>query len=219
MIKKIEKIFKKVFYDNKKKLNPYIINYYENLEGNDLKIAFDNVKRDIKNTNEIINFFYRLLQNINVNNKVKSYINNEVIKDLKYHNETNNEIIKLIKKRGNYKMYEYLINVKLKKQDGYFKEKGYYTEADSSEEAIKNAIEFFIDEENNSNEVPVNLTEIEVKIVSYSEIDSDIEEEEDENLYDEEDENLEQDTDEELSYNITIKPIHNQKELENIYEE
>ena len=101
-------------------------------------------------------------------------------------------------------MFEYLISVKSMKDEEYYKEKNFYVEADSAEEAIRNAVEFFIDEEDYSDENPLNIIGLETKIVSYSEAEDDYDEEE---------------NDDELSFNITIKPIHNNDELKELSNE
>ena len=91
-------------------------------------------------------------------------------------------------------MFEYLINVKSMREDEYYKEKEFYVGADSVEEAIKNAVEFFIDEEDSYND-PLNIIGLETKVLGYSEVNEDIED------------------NEELNFNITIKPIQNEKQL------
>ena len=119
--------------------------------------------------------------------------------DLKYENGTSIAVLKLLRKRGNLKMFEYLINVKNNN------EKGYYIEAESPEEAVKKAVEFFLEDEENS----CNFSKIEVEIVSYDEIDEDEFEEEDyEGLEENEDEI------ETINFNIQINPIRNIKDLE-----
>ena len=209
MIKKIGNYLNKVFVTDECPLNPFIREHYKNLNDKELENAYIDIRTDYKKTEELIDAFKDISDSKTITDEVKNYINNEIIEDLKYHNDTNKEVIKLIKKRGKFKMYEYLINVKSTKENNYFREKNFYIEADSSEEALIKAIDFFMEDEDINFENAISTLGIETKVVSYSEADYSLEEEIDEEIN--EDDNIEN-----LTYNITINSIHNEEDLKKI---
>ena len=77
-------------------LNPFILNHYANLRGEELENAWITAMSSIKNNQIII---YSLQNQINSDNNLSNNDKGviiETIEDLKYQNNTNNEIIKLL---------------------------------------------------------------------------------------------------------------------------
>lgn len=87
-------------------LNPFILNHYANLRGEELENAWITAMSSIKNNQIIID---SLQNQINSDNDKEVII--ETIEDLKYQNNTNNEIIKLL---DNIKYKEGMKNAKNK---------------------------------------------------------------------------------------------------------
>lgn len=76
-------------------LNPYLIEHYSSLKGNDLKEALNNVESAIKNNNVVIASLKKSSEEKNVSDEEKNMML-ETIEDLEYQNGTNEEIIKLL---------------------------------------------------------------------------------------------------------------------------
>ena len=76
-------------------LNPYLIEYYNNLKGDDLRIAYKNLKSSVENNNIVIESLKKQVEDITDNEKKSVLL--DTIEDLEYQNETNEEIIKLLK--------------------------------------------------------------------------------------------------------------------------
>ncbi len=195
----LDKISDKLFsHEDNFGLNPFIANHYYQVKDTEIINEYNAVYDKLRNNKLVIKSLRKIIKV----NDFGEYTNNvlrEKIKELKYENGTAIAVLKLLRKRGNLKMYEYLINVKNSN------EKGYYIEAESPEEAVKKAVEFFLEDDN----IDCNFSKIEVEIVSYDEIDEDDLEEEDIEKSDENDEEIET-----LNFNIQINPIKNIKDLE-----
>lgn len=195
----IDKIADKLFsHEDNFGLNPFIANHYYQVKDTEIINEYNAVYDKLRNNKLVIKSLRKI---INVND-FEEHTNNvlrEKIKELKYENGTAIAVLKLLRKRGNLSMFEYLINVKNNN------EKGYYIEAESPEEAVKKAVEFFLEDEDNS----CNFSKIEVEIVSYDEIDEEELEEEDIEELDEDEEDIET-----INFNIQINPIRNIKDLE-----
>lgn len=76
-------------------LNPYLIEYYNNLKGDDLRIAYKNLKSSVENNNIVIESLKKQVEDINDDEKKGVLL--DTIEDLEYQNQTNEEIIKLLK--------------------------------------------------------------------------------------------------------------------------
>ena len=76
-------------------LNPYLIEYYNNLKGDDLRIAYKNLKSSVENNNIVIESLKKQVEDITDNEKKNVLL--DTIEDLEYQNQTNEEIIKLLK--------------------------------------------------------------------------------------------------------------------------
>ncbi len=76
-------------------LNPYLIEYYNNLKGDDLRIAYKNLKSSVQNNSIVIESLKKQVEDITDNEKKSVLL--DTIEDLEYQNETNEEIIKLLK--------------------------------------------------------------------------------------------------------------------------
>lgn len=76
-------------------LNPYLIEYYNNLKGDDLRIAYKNLKSSVENNNIVIESLKIQVEDINDDEKKSVLL--DTIEDLEYQNQTNEEIIKLLK--------------------------------------------------------------------------------------------------------------------------
>ncbi len=75
-------------------LNPYIIEHYSKLRGEDLKQALDTIESAIKNNNVLIESLKKTLED--ETDEEKKNVLSETIEDLDYQNETNEEIMKLL---------------------------------------------------------------------------------------------------------------------------
>ena len=75
-------------------LNPYLIEHYSKLRGEELKQALDRIESTIKNNNVVIDSLKKTL-NDEIEEEKKNILS-ETIEDLEYQNETNEEIMKLL---------------------------------------------------------------------------------------------------------------------------
>jgi len=78
------------------KLNPYLIEYYNNLRGDDLRIAYKNLQSALQNNGIVIESLKKQTEDKSITEEKKNVLL-ETIEDLEYQNETNEEIIKLLK--------------------------------------------------------------------------------------------------------------------------
>jgi len=78
------------------KLNPYLIEYYNNLKGDDLRIAYKNLQSAVQNNGIVIESLKKQTEDKSITEEKKNVLL-ETIEDLEYQNETNEEIIKLLK--------------------------------------------------------------------------------------------------------------------------
>lgn len=194
-----DKIADKLFGDEDNfGLNPFIASHYNQLKDDEIIDEYNAVYEKLRNNKLVIKSLRKIIKVNNFEEHTNDVLK-EKIKELKYENGTAIAILKLLRKRGNLNMYEYLINVKNSN------EKGYYIEAESPEEAVKKAVEFFLEDDNND----CKFSKIEVEIVSYDEIDEEDLEEEDIEESEEDEEEIET-----LNFNIQINPIKNIKDLE-----
>ena len=77
-------------------LNPYLIEYYSNLKGDNLRTAYKNLKISTEHNNIVIESLKKQTEENDITEEKKSVLL-ETIEDLEYQNETNEEIIKLLK--------------------------------------------------------------------------------------------------------------------------
>ena len=77
-------------------LNPFILNHYANLRGEELENAWITAMSSIKNNQIIIDSLQNQINSDNNLNDNDKEVIIETIEDLKYQNNTNNEIIKLL---------------------------------------------------------------------------------------------------------------------------
>lgn len=77
-------------------LNPYLIEYYSSLKGDNLRTAYKNLKNSTDHNNIIIETLKKQSEEDNISEEKKNVLL-ETIEDLEYQNETNEEIIKLLK--------------------------------------------------------------------------------------------------------------------------
>ena len=77
-------------------LNPYLIEYYSNLKGDNLRTACKNLKISTEHNNIVIESLKKQTEENEITEEKKSVLL-ETIEDLEYQNETNEEIIKLLK--------------------------------------------------------------------------------------------------------------------------
>lgn len=75
-------------------LNPYIIEHYSKLRGEELKQALDRIESTIKNNRVVIESLEKTLEN--ETEEEKKNVLSDTIEDLEYQNETNEEIMKLL---------------------------------------------------------------------------------------------------------------------------
>lgn len=75
-------------------LNPYIIEHYSKLRGEELKQALDRIESTIKNNKVVIESLEKTLENETEEEKKNVLL--DTIEDLEYQNETNEEIMKLL---------------------------------------------------------------------------------------------------------------------------
>ncbi len=78
------------------KLNPYLIEYYNNLKGDDLRNAYKNLQNAVQNNNIVIESLKKQTEDKSIEEEKKNVLL-ETIEDLAYQNETNEEILKLLK--------------------------------------------------------------------------------------------------------------------------
>lgn len=78
------------------KLNPYLTEYYNNLKGDDLRIAYKNLQSAVQNNNIVIESLKKQTEDESIEEEKKNVLL-ETIEDLEYQNETNEEILKLLK--------------------------------------------------------------------------------------------------------------------------
>lgn len=76
-------------------LNPFLLNHYASLKGEELQNAWLTAKASIKNNDLIIESLQKRIDNEELNEEDKNTLL-ETIEDLKYQNNTNEEIIKLL---------------------------------------------------------------------------------------------------------------------------
>ena len=74
-------------------LNPYLLEHYSKLRGNELKEAMDSIESSTKNNKIVIE---SLKNEIETADEEKKKVLLETIEDLEYQNETNEEIMKLL---------------------------------------------------------------------------------------------------------------------------
>lgn len=77
-------------------LNPYLIEYYSSLKGDNLRTAYKNLKSSLEHNNIIIKSLKQQSEEKNITEEKKNVLL-ETIEDLEYQNETNEEILKLLK--------------------------------------------------------------------------------------------------------------------------
>ena len=77
-------------------LNPCLIEYYNNLKGDDLKTAYKNLTSSIQNNKLIIESLKKWTNDKSIKEEEKEILL-DTIEDLEYQNETSEEIIKLLK--------------------------------------------------------------------------------------------------------------------------
>lgn len=75
-------------------LNPYLIEHYEKLRGEDLKKALDSMESTINNNNIVIESLRKTSEETSDDEKKSVLL--DTIEDLEYQNETNEEIMKLL---------------------------------------------------------------------------------------------------------------------------
>lgn len=93
-----KKISKKFDTQDGSPLNPFIYHYYTNLKGNEIDEALENVEYSISYNNDTIKEFKEILNQKQYNDKVVEIINNS-IDELEYMNNTDREIIIVLKKQ------------------------------------------------------------------------------------------------------------------------
>lgn len=76
-------------------LNPYLLDHYANLKGNELDDALFTALASIKNNDIIIESLQKRIDNEKLKEEDKNVLE-ETIEDLKYQSNTNQEIIKLL---------------------------------------------------------------------------------------------------------------------------
>lgn len=76
-------------------LNPYLLEYYNGLKGEELKTNIKNIENTIENNNVVIESLKKSEQDSD--NEEKKTILLDTIEDLEYQNETNQDILKLLK--------------------------------------------------------------------------------------------------------------------------
>ena len=77
------------------KLNPFILNYYTNLKGEDIDNEWLIAKSNINKDKNLINTFQNKIDNEDLSEEDKEHLL-ETINDLTYQIETNEEIVKLL---------------------------------------------------------------------------------------------------------------------------
>lgn len=77
-------------------LNPYLLDYYTNLKGEDLRDTYKSVESSIKNNKILIETLKKSSEALNTTEEQKAVLL-DTIEDLEYQNNTNEEIQKLLK--------------------------------------------------------------------------------------------------------------------------
>ena len=75
-------------------LNPYLIEHYRKLKGEDLKKALDSIESNISNNEAVISSLKKSADETTDEEKKEVLL--DTIEDLEYQNETNKEILKLL---------------------------------------------------------------------------------------------------------------------------
>lgn len=75
-------------------LNPYLIEHYSRLRGEELKQALDRIESTMKNNDVVIESLRKTLED--ESDEEKRNVLLDTIEDLEYQNETNEEIMKLL---------------------------------------------------------------------------------------------------------------------------
>ena len=75
-------------------LNPYLIEHYKKLKGEDLKKALDSIESNMNNNDVVINSLKKSADETTDEEKKEVLL--DTIEDLEYQNETNKEILKLL---------------------------------------------------------------------------------------------------------------------------
>ena len=76
-------------------LNQYLIEYYDNLKGDELRTAYKNLHSSVQTNNVVIESLKRQTEDSKISEEEKNILL-ETIEDLEYRNETDLEIIKLL---------------------------------------------------------------------------------------------------------------------------
>lgn len=76
-------------------LNPFLIKYYDNLNGKELEDAIKSIGLSIKNNNILLSSLKKSSEDISLSEEEKNVIL-ETIEDLEYQNDTNENIMRLI---------------------------------------------------------------------------------------------------------------------------
>lgn len=76
-------------------LNQYLIEYYNNLKGDELRTAYKNLQSSVQTNNVVIDSLKKQANNKSTSEEDKNILF-ETIEDLEYRNETDLEIIKLL---------------------------------------------------------------------------------------------------------------------------
>ena len=75
-------------------LNPYLIEHYKKLKGEDLKKALDSIESNMSNNEVVINSLRKSAEETTDEEKKEVLL--DTIEDLEYQNETNKEILELL---------------------------------------------------------------------------------------------------------------------------
>lgn len=75
-------------------LNPYLIEHYSKLKGDDLKKAMDSIESNMSNNDVVINSLKKSAEESTDEEKKEVLL--DTIEDLEYQNETNKEIMELL---------------------------------------------------------------------------------------------------------------------------
>lgn len=75
-------------------LNPYLIEHYSKLKGEDLKKALDSIESNMSNNDVVINSLKKSAEKTTDEEKREVLL--DTIEDLEYQNETNKEILELL---------------------------------------------------------------------------------------------------------------------------
>ena len=75
-------------------LNPYLIEHYKKLKGEDLKKALDSIESNMNNNDVVINSLKKSADETTDEEKKEVLL--DTIEDLEYQNETNKEILELL---------------------------------------------------------------------------------------------------------------------------